>query len=146
MMTGFNKIYRLFLLNIILLIVVTSFAAFYTSGDNSFVFRSNKIESAINRTNILQNDTFKPADSGSIIMDAENEQLFDQEALNFIFIINKNMLVLFSTLIIIFSFYLFCLYIRRWIILVSNLKIKYFILHYLQLKDGKKDASFFFSV
>lgn len=53
---------------------------------------------------------------------------------------NKNFYSLFLKLIIIPSCSLFCLFIRRWIILVSNFKIGFIIIRYLHLKDGKKEA------
>ncbi|KAF5075129.1 hypothetical protein [Anaerotignum sp.] len=53
---------------------------------------------------------------------------------------NKNFYSLFLKLIIIPSYSLFCLYIRRWIILVSNFSIGFIITRYLHLKDGKKQV------
>ncbi len=53
---------------------------------------------------------------------------------------NKNFYSLFLKLIIIPSCSLFCLFIRRWITLVSNFKIGFIIIRYLHRKDGKKEA------
>jgi hypothetical protein len=70
-------------------------------------------------------------------------EIFDNTTFLFFLVIIKNLLTLFSKLIVILSFFQFFLYIRGWIILVSQVKFRFFVMRYLQLMDGKKNQLVF---
>ncbi len=75
------------------------------------------------------------------VFDAVENKPLDMSDLALLLLIMKYMLMLFSKLIIILSYiYFIALCIRRWILLESNSKNLYYIMHYLKLKDGKKSA------
>ena len=96
----------------------------------SFSYSTNKIEEA----NI---------DPGVKSQDAFSMDILDQSTFSIILVIIKNLSTLFSKLIVILSFFLFFLYIRGWIILVSQFKFRFFVMRYLQLVDGKKNQLMF---
>ncbi|MDF2511749.1 MAG: hypothetical protein K0S04_1615 [Herbinix sp.] len=73
-------------------------------------------------------------------------EILDQTTFSIILLIIKNLFTLFSKLIIILSFYQCFLYIRGWIILVSQVKLRFFVIRYLQLVDGKKSQLVFQSL
>lgn len=70
-------------------------------------------------------------------------EVFDETTITTILLIIKNLLTLFSKLIIVLSFLHCFLYIRGWIILVSQVKYRFFVMRYLQLVDGKKNQLVF---
>ncbi|HWT75220.1 MAG TPA: hypothetical protein VN258_10940 [Mobilitalea sp.] len=130
---------RLFLLFILLMVF-----ALYSSNnvtDNTFKsFRTKRTEEVKSSVSDLHNYNPQIADNSKQWKEFSDTQIFDDFALIKLICHIKDMEMLFFRLIIILSFYLFCLYIKRWIILVCQFKVKFFVMRYLQLKDGKKSA------
>ncbi len=67
----------------------------------------------------------------------------DQSTFSILLLLIRNLSTLFSKLIVILSFYQFFLYIRGWIILVSQVKFRFSVIRYLQLVDGEKSQLVF---
>ncbi|HHV08948.1 MAG TPA: hypothetical protein GXX75_01545 [Clostridiales bacterium] len=70
--------------------------------------------------------------------EVNGSEIFDRSGFSIFLLIIKNLLTLFSKLIVILSFYQFFLYIKGWIILVSEVKLRFFVMRYIELTDGKK--------
>ena len=131
MMRYIKKINRICILIIILLAVFASNTPHSTTFETIKSFRINRDDHYSNQ---------HPSNTITDLHEMSIELIFDETALNILLVSIKNMLILFSKLIIILSFYLFLLYIKSWIILVSHFKIKFFKMHYLHLKDDKKSV------
>lgn len=147
MKTFASKKNRLFLL--LVLLIVFSLYSTNNFTDNSLKsFRTKKTEEMKNniKDQLYSNLNVTSGASNAKIIENVDTQVFDDFTLYKIFTLIKDMEMLFFNLIIILSFYQITLYIKRWIILVYQFRVKLFIMRYLQLKDGKKNAfSFQFS-
>ncbi len=146
---------KLFLFFIFLSLVVTSFVLRDTTAKVSEIFREEKSEelSLLNAGIKIPMDNFVDSNQNLKFV---NSSFYSNRNIKHITIQkvvfdnvsyddlqqsdNKNFFSLFLKLIIIPSCSLFCLYIRRWIILVSNFGIGFIIIRYLHLKDGKKQV------
>lgn len=145
---------KLFLFFIFLSLVVTSFVLRDTTAKVSEIFREEKLEELsllnagikipvdsfvgsnhnmkfVSDSSFYSNRNIKQITIQKVVFDNVSYDDLQQSE-------NKNFYSLFLKLIIIPSCSLFCLFIRRWIILVSNFRIGFIIIRYLHLKDGKK--------
>ena len=140
---------------IIFFVVLASVALHSTAPNTSEIANKNKtqeigllnINVKIRKESILdtiENVKFDCANSYHSSRDTKavtiQKAVFDNVSFDDLPTDNKNFYSLFLKLIIIPSCSLFCLFIRRWITLVSNFKIGFIIIRYLHLKDGKKEA------
>ncbi len=82
-------------------------------------------------------------DPGLKSQDTLSMDNLDESTFSILLLIIRNLSTLFSKLIVILSFYQFFLYIRGWIILVSQVKFRFFVIRYLQLVDGEKSQLVF---
>ena len=96
----------------------------------NFSYSTNKVDETI-------------IDPGVKSHDMLSLDILDKSTFSFLLLIIKNLSTLFSKLIVILSFFQFFLYIRGWIILVSQVKFRFFVMRYLQLVDGKKNQLVF---
>lgn len=141
---------RLLIVSVFIIVFLASFLYYCTS------FSSSESESCLNyrvkRTKVTQYEEINNH-SGMSRVNLQTQELIcynNNELMDNItkklMLDNKMMSSIFLILTIILSFYQFRLYIRNWIIQISQTKMKSFMVHYLQLKDGKKNAlSFRFS-
>lgn len=141
---------RLLIISVLILVLFASFLYYYTS------LSSSASESCLNyrvkRTKVTQYEEINNHSGMSKVnlqtqelICYNNNDLMDNITKKLLFD-NKMIMSIFFILTIILSMYQFCLYIRNWIIQISQTKMKSFMVHYLQLKDGKKNAlSFRFS-
>lgn len=82
-------------------------------------------------------------DPGLKSQDTLSMDNLDESTFSILLLIIRNLSTLFSKLIIVLSFYQFLVYIRGWIILVSQVKFRFFVIRYLQLMDGEKSQFVF---
>lgn len=130
---------------LVLLIFLMVFALYSTNSITDHTFKSLRIkkieETRYNIDNLLNINAV--SNTTHHMMENVDDQALDNLALKMLFDMIKNMKMLFIKLIILLSLYQFCRYIKRWFILVYQLKIKFFIMRYLERKDGKKNAKSF---
>lgn len=137
---------RLFIIFLLIVILFTSYLyCSSTANTSDFNFRVKKTK-VTEYEDINNNGVSRISLYTQELMYYNNNELMDNIIKKLVFDVKKMMSV-FLILNIILSFYQFCLYIRSWIIQILQTKTKSsFIVHYLQLKDGKKNAlSFRFS-
>jgi hypothetical protein len=122
---------------IILVIFATCASPYYTSNMFNNNFRTKKTEEYQNQTtnhtgyvHSLDSDTSFAQET--VYMHSPLEDIL-------LFLIN-NKLTLFLILTVLFAFNQLYRFIKRRNILISQTKTKGLIVHYLQQKDGKKDA------
>ncbi len=105
--------------------------------------RTKKVEELKNFSYSFHKGEETVVDPSSGDREFSANEIFDHSTFLFFLLIIKNLLTLFSKLIVILSFFQFFLYIRGWIILVSQVKFRFFVMRYLQLVDGKKNQLVF---
>lgn len=140
MKTIFNKKYGL----VLLVIIILAATAFFFGNKNTVTYTNARVKKA-EETMSMKLDVSKS--SGNLLQsDDDPFEMLDNQALNdmdflTVFYDIKDMLILFSDLIIALSFYIFFVSgMKRWILLDSNIKNFFFIVRHLHLQDGNKDA------
>lgn len=125
---------------ILILAIVTLISSYYTTIEvskmnrqaNSLVmnknYRAKEVEEFLSQSH---NDCFNITSIHSDVY------LFND---NILLVYSKDILTIFFILVIILSFLQLSHNIRKWNILMSQTKNRLFLVHYLQLKDGKKNA------
>jgi len=129
---------RRFLLLFLFISIFVLSSTFHISSDSVRSVRSKKTEEMINFKNINHHVTSKSTSEGNKLKEFLDSQVIDGIEIETLSNVIKSMQLLFFRLIIILSFYQFFLYIKRWIIIMYQIRNKFYILRYLQLKDGKK--------
>lgn len=132
---------KLSFISILLLVVCASFFSYYITGETYTNLRVRKMKE-IHLEKIDESINIHSMINYQDIIIQDNESTTSEKLL----IINNKTLKLFYVIVLILSFYLFSLYIRDWIIQVSQSVNKVFMVHYLHRKDGKKNVlSFHYS-
>lgn len=144
MKNNFIMKHRIFFILVIIFVLFASYSSSYITGDESNNFRVRKFEE-------IQSHSSNYGDTGSIQTGTYSQNLiciqeFDGLMTKIVLFFSKKMLILFFILTVILSFYQFYLYIRSWMIQISQSKNRIFMVHYLKLKDGKKDAQSLYSL
>lgn len=122
---------------IVLVIFATCASPYYTSNMFNNSFRSKRTEEYQNQTSDYSTNTHSLDSNSSFLQEAIYMHSALEDILLFLF---SNKLIMFLILAVILAFNQLYRFIKRWNILISQTKNKFFIVHYLQLKDGKKSA------
>lgn len=129
---------RLVFIAIFLLVIFALNSSYYVARNVYQNVRVKKIEELCNQ-NSSSDSYIKTFHSGAYTFDTDNSQDF-VAASKFFFLAGKKTLVVFCVLTLIMSLFQFYLYIRNWMIQVSQSRNRIFLVHYQKLKDGKKSA------
>lgn len=114
----------------------------YTSYDNSNdAVKRVRIKSAQETQEVLYESANCFSLWNTFTHNIDNMALLqDGAGVEIIETISNKALTFFFVLILVFSLFQFYLYIRNWLIKVSQSNNKLFLVHYFHMKDGKKDA------
>ncbi|MDD3173561.1 MAG: hypothetical protein PHF63_07870, partial [Herbinix sp.] len=137
MKSNFIKKNRLMFLFIIL-IILALLSSHYTPGDAYKNFRVKRMEETQKYSSY--NGRIKSDHTVIYSKEFAAVQELNENISKKLLAISNELLTLFLLLTIILSFCQLYQYIRRRNILMSQTKNKLFMVHYLQLKDGKKNA------
>lgn len=128
----------------VLLVFTTILLILFASYSSYFYYTANDVCKV---TRIRRSDETKNANTdtySTIIKNTHeiiNTEDFEDNTVNeILFIISNKVLTLFAFVTVIMSLLQFYLYIRNWIIQISQSNQKIFLVHYSQIKDGKKNA------
>ncbi len=132
-----------FIVIIFILVASSSISAHQIALEACKNIKSKKVEE-------MKDNSYSAKRQGEIRINPDTKdqetaisEIFDQSGFAIFLLIIKNLLTLFSKLIVILSFYQFFLYIKGWIILVSQVKLRFSVMRYIELTDGKKNQLVF---
>jgi hypothetical protein len=125
---------------IVILAFLASGSSCYIKNNFHSVLRTKKIEEIQNQ-NTHANQIVKSNPSSIKTLDMMYDQEFEEKSeFLFLFAAGRKCITLYYILAVILSAFQFYLYLRYWMIEIFQTKTGLCMVHYLQLKDGKKDA------
>ncbi len=147
---GFNKLYILYIIS---MLICALFFTYYSINDTAGILKksfnggySKAGSEAVSKTGSNSNKT---KFSGNKLAYSESEEIINKE----IFTearsdhFEKKWMLYYSYLSAILFFSIIILYVKGWFIKESLLGFQFYQVHYIHLKDGKKDAlSYLYSI
>lgn len=132
------------IITIISLLICALFISFYCMNYSVSVYKKAGADGFINQDTYTRNSTKarKVRFSAYRLADTYKEEVISGKASkdNHKDSLEKKWIPTFINLISIVLISVFIHYIKGWLIKVTHSKFQFFIVHYTQLKDGKKDA------
>lgn len=124
----------------LILLIIFVLSTIVNITDFAFESPRDDVKQAVDQLTVIGKGISMHSDFSMDFKEYMNIQMNDEFTFDrYVFYI-MNLEILFYKLSIIPSFYQLLLYIKGWIILTYQFKIKFFVMRYLELKDGKKDA------
>ncbi len=141
------RLKKLYITVVITLLVGAMFFSYYSVNDtmeilkNSFNSENNKAVSSEALAK-ARGSTNKLKFTNNKLADTEKEKIISKKTIadTYYNSFSKRWMFCYLYIFIILLAYLFILYIKGWFIKLSHPRFQFYQAHYIQLKDGKKDA------
>jgi hypothetical protein len=149
MFTKIIRINRLYIIAIISLLIGALFLSYYSMNDTVEIFKKstdsdNQISKVMNSENYAKTNSSsnKIKLANTKLADTEKEEILSEKALadTHYDSFGKKWMLCYLYIFVILLISAFRLYFKGWFIKVSQSRFQFFQVHFIQLKDGKKDA------